>query len=291
MKTNIKTTLLLAVTAVNLSIKGSEARIGGTLSKHVATKPGNTTNSNTSMDFQITNSTMLRFSNDRALSIVTQTCQQAGWSPCWPTGTHVVTAYGNCASCFRSGQYRDGDCSSSWPSRAPLIQYCGFDYQTPDIVGGDGGDDFDDRGLLSLPQINEAKLRVTRVVMRTGDLIDSITTHYSNRNDPIFHGTAGGSSTTELVLSEGEFITDARICITEQCIVRSAIETGACDQYADLVTHVRLSTSEGNFQDFGRYIVHERCQTFDVGGDSQIIGWRGRSGNYVDALGVLTTRR
>ena len=228
-----------------------------------------------------------------------QTCWEDGGSGCWGDGTHVVTNWHQCASCWKSGQWNQADCATAWPSRGGIIVYCGFDpvlgrvnfdlngFGSTSVIGGDGGSAFDFRNQMpSASQFASGSVRLRRFRINYGAYIDSITTTYSN-NAQVKVGGSGGSHYVALDLTDNEYIQYGQICTEHVCF--QANRRGTCLDSGDVVTRLILSTNKGRTRQVGRDNVGQTCRDINVGQDShQVVGFHGRSGRFIDALGTVT---
>ena len=114
--------------------------------------------------------------------------------------------------------------------------------------------------------------RVVRINIRHGDYIDAIQTELIGVDGKMvtmpLHGGNGGTP-TDFTLDTGEYITDI---------------TGKCGSYLD---SLQIHTNKRTSQVFGGPGGASSYQ-YSVNGSSQIIGFFGRSGKYVDGIGIIT---
>ena len=128
------------------------------------------------------------------------------------------------------------------------------------MVGGDGGEFFRDRPAPG------AAIRKVRV--RTGRYVDALGLLYTDGAETHHGGMGGDPVSMTLDVELGEFITEVS--------VRSG-------RYLD---HVRISTNLRP-KGFGGGGEGGAPFTFRAPPGQQIIGFWGRAGHFIDALGVL----
>jgi hypothetical protein len=131
--------------------------------------------------------------------------------------------------------------------------------------GGGGGDRFDDEPLL------ETGTRVVRVVIRTGELVDSVQITHIRPNDTLLdlphHGGFGGGQQL-LDLNVGERITQID------------------GRYGQLADSINIRTNQGRVLSGGGGggvdgYVYQAPSGFEI------VGFFGRSGELMDAIGVV----
>jgi hypothetical protein len=131
------------------------------------------------------------------------------------------------------------------------------------IYGGNGGNSFTD-------DLTTEKI-ITRVIVRHGELVDSIQLRWktsSGDRSGERHGGGGGAE-SYFDLNEGE------------CIESISGEAG------DFVRKLAFKTNAGKEYTFGKGGCGSKPFTIDVKG-KKILGFWGRSGAYLDAIGVCS---
>ncbi len=134
---------------------------------------------------------------------------------------------------------------------------------TTTIAGGGGGTNFVDPGIPMGTRIAEVRLW-------TGDMIDSIQMVYLLSDGRILegprHGGSGGNAYS-FPLEENEYI------------------VGISGRYGDRIDSIRIQTNRRTSQLFGGR-GGNRDYRISVPGGCQAIGFAGRSGQYLDAVGL-----
>jgi Jacalin-like lectin domain len=138
-----------------------------------------------------------------------------------------------------------------------------------EVYGGDGGESFRDRAQGILKGIK----------VRSGDLIDSIQCLWAEggeTNTGDLHGGEGGEE-AEIKLEDGEYVT--RI-------------SGVIVKLEDLkiVGSITIKTSKRTLGPYGQGTDGEKFE-IEAPKDEEICGFRGRSGAYLDAIGIVTRPR
>lgn len=130
--------------------------------------------------------------------------------------------------------------------------------------GGSGGDWFGD-------EVPADGVGVTQILVWHGDYIDAIQLRYSDGTTTPKHGGSGGNVTT-FALGPEEFI-----------FVLSG-------EYGDYVNSLSVST---NVQTFPRVGGNggNKPYIYDVPQNTEVIGFIGASGSYLDALGIVGRTR
>ena len=142
--------------------------------------------------------------------------------------------------------------------------------------GGNGGGAFDDASIVNMDQ-----LEIREIVIRSGDYIDSIEFLYHNRvTDELLpsphHGGNGGGE-NRIILNPGEYIVEIR---------------GRTGKYVDALT---LQTNQGRV--FGRFGGTGGGPDYDAPSQQEmeagheVFAFFGRSGQYLDAIGIHTRSR
>jgi hypothetical protein len=135
------------------------------------------------------------------------------------------------------------------------------------LAGGGGGRPFTDQNV-------PAGARITEVVVRSGDTIDAVQAIYVLPDGRSLqgeqHGNSGGNSHT-FRLDRDEYI------------------IGLAGRFGDTVDSMRIITNKRTSQVYGGR-GGDRDFRIDVPPGSQAIGFIGRSGNTVDAIGLVYMR-
>ena len=306
----MKNAFIIATSVVMLSLHSVEARLGR--SSEITNNSSHNNNNTQSVevdafqnksDSSINATTIASLQSQRHLtgSQTLKACRESnGGSGCWGDGTHVVTEGWQCAACWRSGYWNGADCASNQWQKGPFW-YCGLDpvygrvnfdvngWGSTQMHGGDGGAAFNDRLNFESSQFAQDNgFRLTRVDVSSGNHVNYIKAYYSNGR-ALSHGEDGGYSTSTLNLSEGEYIVSGRIC-SELITFRFGSGTGP-----RVVTYVELVTNRGGNVRRGDENGHNgegsevSCWNINVGQDNHhVLGFHGRSGDLVDALGTIT---
>ncbi len=185
-----------------------------------------------------------------------------------PSNTQVTGFAG------RSGEYLDAIGLTFSPIRRKLFSVSRFEGapqpgQTA-LAGGSGGTDFVDADV-------PAGGRIVEVRIRAGEYVDSIQMIYSMPDgrplEAPRHGGEGGRGVS-FRLDQGEYIVGL---------------SGRCGQYVD---SVRIHTNKRTSELFGGR-GGERDFRIDVpdADDNQATGFIGRSGEYLDAIGLAYARK
>jgi Jacalin-like lectin domain len=165
----------------------------------------------------------------------------------------------------RAGQYVDALGLAFMPIRRRLFSGFGGAPQPgqTDLAGGSGGAEFID---ADMPK----GARIVEVRVHAGDYVDSVQMIYSLPNGrPVEaerHGGNGGRAAS-FRLDPGEYITGL---------------SGRCGQYVD---SLRIHTNRRTSELFGGR-GGDKDYRIDVPADSQATGFMGRSGEYLDAIGL-----
>ncbi|MGP4029925.1 jacalin-like lectin [Actinomadura sp. 3N407] len=142
------------------------------------------------------------------------------------------------------------------------------DYRLSDQFGGPHGDHFND--INDVP----AAARPTEISLRTGARVDRIAITPAE-GATFAHGGTGGSASS-LTLGNGEHLTSAYLC------------RGRKDGHTRIF-YARLTTNLGNTLAGGT--TTSDCTTRKAPPGWQISGFHGRSGNELDKIGFIYTRR
>jgi len=135
---------------------------------------------------------------------------------------------------------------------------------TTQVFGGGGGNTFTD-------PVIQTDVRVTAVQIRSGDLIDSVQFTYSLPNGTTTsgarHGGSGGRTST-FQLADDEYI------------------TGISGRYGDSLDSIRIQTNKRTSQLYGGSGGNRDFQ-ISIPAGNQAVGLIGRSGEYLDAIGLV----
>ncbi|MFJ5643267.1 jacalin-like lectin [Streptomyces sp. NPDC093223] len=142
------------------------------------------------------------------------------------------------------------------------------DFQLSDQFGGPHGDYYQD-----LPRV-PAGARATTVSLRAGSRVDQVGITLAD-GTTLTHGGTGGTATS-LTLGSGEYVTTAYLCE---------------GKYSDTtrVFYARFTTSLGRTLAGGT--TTSDCVTRTAPSGWQIAGFHGRSGDELDKVGFIYTRR
>jgi hypothetical protein len=135
-----------------------------------------------------------------------------------------------------------------------------------EIAGGRGGSPFSDRDF-------PPGTRLVEIRIASGDTVDSIQGIYQIPNGRIVEGArhgGGGGRVTSLRLDSDEFV------------------IGLSGRYGDTIDSMRIQTNKRASQQFGGR-GGDRDYRIDVPGRNQAIGFVGRSGSLLDAVGLIYT--
>lgn len=129
------------------------------------------------------------------------------------------------------------------------------------MYGGEGGVEFDDR----------MHPRIKAITIRGGKVIDGITILYSDGEKT--HGGAGGGGHT-MMLKDGEYVNYVKVKAGEK-----------------LVQHLTFKTNKGqelSAGGSGGLLLDKEGEDFECRAppNSQMCGIKGRSGKYLDAIGI-----
>ncbi|VUD64269.1 hypothetical protein TDB9533_03279 [Thalassocella blandensis] len=133
------------------------------------------------------------------------------------------------------------------------------------FYGGNGGQQFDDANYLAVDW------QPTTFTLRSGDRIDALSTRYTN-GQTIKHGGNGGSEKS-LTLEAGEVVKKLEISIGKNFWGSRRVHS------------LRLETSKGRVLEGGT--VRSERYSFVAPENAEIVGFVGRGGAEVDALGVV----
>lgn len=136
------------------------------------------------------------------------------------------------------------------------------------LVGGNGGDPFSDLGTI--PDTSY----VTGVNIKSGMLVDNVQM-VLNTGPLAAHGGPGGDTSTSIILVSGEYIksiTGNAGCVVDQITIQTNLRT-----FGQYGWGTGANDTCGNGQGF----------TISVPPGYEIVGFLGRSGVLMDALGVL----
>ncbi|MFR0359280.1 jacalin-like lectin [Streptomyces sediminimaris] len=141
-------------------------------------------------------------------------------------------------------------------------------FQLSDQFGGPHGDYYND--IDSVP----AGARATTIGLRSGSRVDQMSLTLAN-GTTLAHGGTGGTAAS-LTLGSGEYVTSARLCQ---------------DQYNGhtRIFYAKYTTSLGRTLAGGT--TTSDCVTRTAPSGWQIAGFHGRSGDAVDKIGFIYTRR
>jgi hypothetical protein len=132
-----------------------------------------------------------------------------------------------------------------------------------EIAGGGGGSPFSDQEI-------PAGARISEIRVRSGRNIDSIQAIYTLQDGRIFEGPVrggGGGSTAVFRLDSDEYIVGI---------------FGRCGEYVDSIV---IETNKRRSQQFGGS-GGDRSYRIEVPDGNQAIGFAGRAGGYLDAVGL-----
>ncbi|MFF8280116.1 jacalin-like lectin [Streptomyces lateritius] len=141
-------------------------------------------------------------------------------------------------------------------------------FRLSDQFGGPHGDHFNDIG--SVP----AGARATTIALRAGSRIDRLSIILDNGTE-LAHGGTGGTATA-LTLGSGEYVSTAHLCRGRQ-------------DGRTRIFHARFTTNLGRTLAGGTPT--SDCVTHTAPPDRQLTGFHGRSGDEVDKIGFIQTRR
>jgi Jacalin-like lectin domain len=141
-------------------------------------------------------------------------------------------------------------------------------FQLSDRFGGPHGDYFDDLGSVS------AAARATGVSLRSGARVDQMGLTLAN-GTTLAHGGTGGTAAS-LSLAGGEYVTSVQLC--------AGVKDGRTR-----IFYARFGTSLGRGLAGGT--VTSDCVTRTAPSGWQLAGFHGRSGEEVDKIGFIWTRR
>ncbi len=142
------------------------------------------------------------------------------------------------------------------------------DLKLSDTWGGPHEEPFDD--VASLP----ASPAASAVALRTGSRVDHVEITLSN-GYVLSHGGTGGDPSA-LALASDEYLTSLSVC--------SGLHNNATS-----VFYAQFTTSAGRTLAGGS--ATSNCQTYTAPSGWQIVGFHGRAGDEVDALGVVYAPR
>jgi hypothetical protein len=141
-------------------------------------------------------------------------------------------------------------------------------YQFSDQFGGPHGDYYDD--IDSVP----AGARATAIGLRSGSRVDQLSLTLAG-GTTLTHGGTGGTASS-LTLGSGEYVTDATLC------------QGSYNGHTRVFS-AKFTTSLGRTLAGGT--TTSDCVTRTAPAGWQIAGFHGRSGDEVDKIGFIYTRR
>ncbi|MFJ5303249.1 jacalin-like lectin [Streptomyces sp. NPDC088350] len=142
------------------------------------------------------------------------------------------------------------------------------DFQLSDQFGGPHGDYYQD--IDSVP----AAARATKISLRTGSRVDQVGIALAN-GTTLTHGGTGGTASS-LTLGSGEYVTTAYLCESK---------------YNDTtrIFYAKFTTNLGNTLAGGT--TTSDCVTRTAPSGWQIAGFHGRSGDELDKVGFIYTKR
>jgi hypothetical protein len=142
------------------------------------------------------------------------------------------------------------------------------DFQLSDQFGGPHGDYYQD--LPSVP----AAARATGISLRSGSRVDQVGITLGN-GTTLTHGGSGGTASS-LTLGSGEYVTTAYLCE---------------DKYNNTtrIFYAKFTTNLGNTLAGGT--TTSDCVTRNAPSGWQIAGFHGRSGDELDKVGFIYTKR
>ena len=147
-------------------------------------------------------------------------------------------------------------------------------------VGGTGGSEFADLDLslgLDAQQGRYGPLRVSAVNVRVGRWIDQVQMVWTNgHSDP--HG-GNGSGQDSFALEPDDYIMAVVVTKTTPRIVFNRVIVPEC------LASIEVKTKKGAHKLFGR--PNGEPITLPVPKNFQVVGFHGRSGRFVDRLGIL----
>ncbi|MFJ9894280.1 jacalin-like lectin [Streptomyces sp. NPDC091280] len=142
------------------------------------------------------------------------------------------------------------------------------DYQLSDQFGGPHGDYYQD--IDNVP----AAARATKISLRSGSRVDQVGITLAN-GTTLTHGGTGGTATS-LTLGSSEYVTSAYLCQGQK-------------SGHTRIFYARFTTNLGNTLAGGT--TTSDCVTRTAPSGWQIAGFHGRSGDEVDKLGFIYTKR
>ncbi|MGR4881105.1 jacalin-like lectin [Streptomyces sp. LARHCF249] len=141
-------------------------------------------------------------------------------------------------------------------------------FQLSDQFGGPHGDHFNDIDRVS------AGARATTIALRAGARIDGMSITLDD-GTALAHGSTGGAASS-LTLGSGEYLTTAHLCRAQK------------DGHTRIF-HARFTTNLGRTLAGGT--TTPDCATHTAPPGWQITGFHGRSGDEIDKIGFIQTRR
>ncbi len=138
-------------------------------------------------------------------------------------------------------------------------------FVSTNYYGGSGGGVFDDSTLLDVDWTAQS------LTIRTGARVDAVSTRYTNGASFKHGGNGGGERTLSLI--DGEFVQRVEISIGKNFWGSRRVHS------------IRIETNQGRVLEGGT-VRNERYE-FVAAENQQIVGFVGRSGAEVDALGVV----
>ncbi|XP_020102118.1 protein GOS9-like [Ananas comosus] len=132
------------------------------------------------------------------------------------------------------------------------------------LWGGNGGNPRD---------IDGNPTRVSKIVVRSGQAIDSLAYDYDQDGKTVQAGPWGGSggNPTTIVFQAGEFLTAVN---------------GTTSPFNNVANMLRSLTFVTNVRKYGPFGVEEGTPFSVPVTNGRVVGFYGRSGVYVDALGI-----
>ncbi len=134
------------------------------------------------------------------------------------------------------------------------------------VVGGDGGTPFNDSRKI------QDHCLVNSITLRGDCRLDAISMDW-NDGQSTHHGGGGGSPTDTLLIRDGDYITAVRVATAYRHSLR--------------IGYLEIETSHGKKIFTGSYQGSQITEFVPPTEQQKIVGFYGRSGDEIDALGVI----
>ena len=147
-------------------------------------------------------------------------------------------------------------------------------------VGGTGGSEFADLDLsvaLDAQQERYESLRVNAVNVRVGKWVDQVQVVWGKGSSEVHGGE--GSGQDSFALDPDDYITAVAVTKTTPKIVFNQVIVPEC------LASIEVKTKKGAHKLFGQ--PNGELITLPVPNNFQVVGFHGRSGKFVDRLGIL----